>query len=122
MRHRGSKAMRGLQGAFGSDPVAPQGSIIRPDRAADRRKNSLLASPKVRIGRTAHPQTNPPEIDWPIRSRSVPSPAAPSQSRIWKLGSPLVALLDNDTCFTAVVIAGGLLPVILMIIAVFSAG
>jgi hypothetical protein len=118
MRHRGSKTIRGMQGPFGSGPVAPQGSIIRPDRAADRRKNS---SPKARIGRTAHPQTNPPEIDWPIRSRSVRSPAAPSQSRIWKLGSPLVALLDNDTCFTAVVIGGGLLPVILTIIAIFSA-
>jgi hypothetical protein len=122
MRHRGTKAMRGMQGPFGGGPVAPQGSIMRPDRAADRRKNTLLASPKVRIGRTANPQTNPPEIDWPIRSRSVPSPATPSQSRIWKLGSPFVALLDNDTCFNAVVIGGGLLPVILMIIAVFSTG
>jgi hypothetical protein len=122
MRHRGTKAMRGMQGPFGGGPVAPQGSIMRPDRAADRRKNTLPASPKVRIGRTANPRTNPPEIDWPIRSRSGPSPATPSQSRIWKLGSPFVALLDNDTCFNAIVIGGGLLPVILMIIAVFSTG
>ena len=121
MRHRGTKAMRGMQKAFGSDPVTPKGPMVRLDRAAVRRKNSLLASPTARIGRTARPQANPPEIDWPTRPRPAPSPAAPSHSRIWRPVSPLVALLDNEACFTAVVIGGGLLPVILIIIALFSA-